>query len=224
MNILGIPVIRLEERLWDSDHIADDELSRLISEQNHLASARDKAAEILRKARKERRDLLLFSRQQAAMEQEREIVELRALLQQDTRQAVEEAIIWLVDEQLMEKQIAQALEMKAVHWAADTLRAWGTELDWDRLIAERVNELSRQQSDLKSLVLYVHPDKLDSIAAALSGHSPLRLEADSGLSPHQAVLESTLMRIDIDLDKQFDLLVEQLGKRLSRGGESDGSE
>ena len=223
MNVFGIPVIKLGVRVWESDHIKNGELSRLITEQHHLQGARDKAATILRKVRKERQDLLLFSRQQAAMEQEREIVELRALLQQDTRQAIEEAIIWMVDEQEMESHIAQKLEKNAINWAVDTLKSWGAELDWNKLIADRVNELSRQQADLKSLVLYVHPENLESISDALPGHSPLRVEADPSLSPHQALLESTLMRIDIDLDKQFDLLIEQMEKRVTHKGESDGS-
>jgi len=217
MNIFGMPVIRLAGAPVCSGLIPSEQLTTWIEQHNKWQSARTKAAKILRKARRERREILKCARQQAALEQEREIIELRALLQQDTQHAINEAVVWLVEEQNFENAIALNLKKKSVSWAVETMRNWGAELDWERLIADRVANLTRQQLGSESVTLYVNSESVESLKQKLPAAIHWRIEADPQLSPRQARLENSLLRISLDLETQFDLLLRQFENSLLSG-------
>jgi flagellar biosynthesis/type III secretory pathway protein FliH len=210
MKIFGVEVLELPAVEGVGEWIAAEKMDAMIAERQTLNLTRHKAAQLLWDARRRRRDILLRSRQQAAFEQEREMIELRALLQQDTLQSIKESVVWLVDEQKMEEHIAATLQAKAVQWAADTLREWGGELDWDKLIAERIRQLSRQQVNSGVLVLSCHPNSASRIQELLGDELPLRIDVKTGLEPGHAILENSLVRIDIDLRQQLELLADRL--------------
>jgi flagellar biosynthesis/type III secretory pathway protein FliH len=224
MKIFGIEVPELHAVENVSTWISAEKLDAMFADRQRLNLARHKAAQILWDARRRRRDILLRSRQQAALEQEREMIELRALLQQDTLQAIEESVVWLVDEQKMEAHIAATLQAKAVQWAADTLREWGGELDWDELIAVRIRELSRQQPDSGVLVLSCHPGSVSRIQELLGDELPLRIDVKTELEPGHAILENSLVRIDIDLKQQLELLAARLKEHVFSAGADRGFE
>lgn len=218
MKIFGIDVPELHISGCVGIWIPAAKMDAMISDRDKLYLTRNRAAQLLWDARRRRRDILMCSRQQAAHEQELVMIDLRAKLQQDTLKSLEESVVWLVNEQRLEEQISATLRAKAVQWAADTLRQWGGELDWDELIAKRIRQLSRQHVDSGILVLSCHPESAARIQELLGEEIPMHIDIQTELGTGHAILENSLVRIDIDLKQQLEFLAQSLKELIFSAG------
>ncbi|MCK7227226.1 hypothetical protein L8P27_05085 [Enterobacter asburiae] len=230
MTFFGHPVHVLAT-IVDPDCLlaAPDTLAGWEKTKNCVLEARNRAARSIRRSRKnarKNRQLLAMNREAQleaeAVEREREGENARKLALQNT-------VRWLVEETDLEKVVYQMALKKAGDWAIRALQQWQDEIDWSGLLSDRIREMQELLQGETTLVLRLAPGKFaDRIMAdnALNDESGVQLQmiVDNSLSEKQAILGNHLVRVTIDLEKEFTAVMAQLGAVFSYMEQENGAE
>ncbi|ECJ9816606.1 hypothetical protein HZV92_001829 [Salmonella enterica] len=190
-----------------------------------LAGWKD-AEECVQRARKQAAQRILRSRDAARKNRQRQTLKMEARLaaqsaagelacEEARRQAVDDAVQWLVAESALEKTLYQQALKTACGWAMVALQRWQGDIDWSTLLNARIGEMQATLSGEQGLMLRLAPgefaDKLRQENALKEEHSgPLRIVIDDTLSARQAILGNQLVQVTIDLEKEFAGVMVQL--------------
>lgn len=194
-----------------------------------VLQARNRAARGIRRSREKARQnrQLLTVKMTAQLEEQ---AAGRARENEKARQlALNNTVRWLVEETALEKAVYQMALKKAGDWAIKVLQQWQDEIDWAGLLSGRIREMQAQLQGETALVLRLAPGKFaDQVMAdnALNGETGVQLQiiGDNSLSDKQAILGNHLVRVTIDLEKEFAAIMAQLGAVFSYMEQENGAE
>ncbi|GAB3629260.1 hypothetical protein GCM10027419_41110 [Pandoraea terrae] len=116
--------------------------------------------------------------------------------------AVDAAVTWFADESALERTIVESLDKRIREAIASALAAFVSQQDTVEMLSLRIARNIPAMAADGGLTLRAHPDHVEGIKTALVALAPLRAMPDSRLPPSQALLESPVasVRIDIDAD------------------------
>lgn len=179
-----------------------------------LRQVRGKAARCLLRARQMRLATRQSGRQYFQLMRKRSQAQRDIYYQEAQDQAVQEGLRWLIDTQQIEQEIASHLEQKAQEWAIAALKTLIGEIDNQQLLLEHLRVPVAQAQEQGALTLHANPEQMAAVEQAFGAIPQLTVVADPSLKPTQAVLESHLLLVKIDLERHLNLLIEQLQTHL----------
>lgn len=171
---------------------------------------RQRAAQRLLRVRQRRLDIRQAARQYVQRMRRQGQAQTTQLLEQTRVQAIQETIQWLVPAQQLESALADHLAQQAAHWAVEAFKRLVEAVDQPQLLVQQLHASIRELQPHGSLTLRVHPNQLEGLQQSLCENGSVTVVADQHLQPLQAVLESPLVVIKLDLEQHVTLLIEQL--------------
>ena len=224
MKVFGIPVSVVGEDTIFQSHLSQAEMDTLLQADLVAQRARQRAAHLLWKSRFKIRQLRATVSHDLQVQLEEEKSRLQEATSQDVKNAVENAVSWLLSEQALESRLLHLVQERAVRLVAETLSHWQGEMDWEPLIARRLAELSNENHALSTAVLYIH----ESRRVWVKQHLPLdcnwRIQSDDTLQVNQARLENDVVCIVLDMNEEFQSLSQRLAQQIREKGPIDGSQ
>lgn len=136
--------------------------------------------------------------------------ECAALRQAARDTAVAETVQWMQAEMTLEQQVARQM---MVRWRPILAAGLQELLGKQDQVSWLLQQLEQQIPSLLSrdrLSLSVSPDQADQIRDALADQPQIKVEADVGLQPGQAVLDNGLVRVTLDVPAQLAWLLQEL--------------
>lgn len=125
-------------------------------------------------------------------------------------QAINDSVVWLVDESNLEHTIANRLEEHIRCLAAQALAEFADGQDPAELLVRRLVRKVPEMLRDGQLQLRVHAWVLAKVQLAFQDQPRVKISADDALTPGQAVLENDLVTVMIDLDTHLSVLLERL--------------
>ncbi len=172
------------------------------------SSARDAALAEREQARRdaqESRDAWLAEARELAEQ------EAAALAETARREAVSQAVDWLVGEATMERDILRSLERRVTEAMTDALSNFVGTLDVGERYAQRIGQALPGLVRDGALTLRVPPVHRDAVVHALRGADiVLACVPDATLTGRQARIESEWVTVCLDLDADLAALAERL--------------
>jgi flagellar biosynthesis/type III secretory pathway protein FliH len=178
---------------------------------HHLTRwVRRRAAQRLIRVRQRRLEVRQAAREYVQRMRKRSVAQTTQLFEQTRIQAIQETIQWLVPAQQLESALANHLAKQAAQWAVEALKQLVDTVDQPRLLLRRLHASIRELQPHGRLTLRVHPTQVEALQQSLSKNDLVIVVADQQLEPLQALLESPLVVIKLDLEQHITLLIEQL--------------
>ncbi len=192
------------------DVIGSETFEKMQQAEYLMQQARIEASQIIEQAQEQ----LAQARQEIALMQEQAHLQAtnhaRELAESAQSQAIADAIQWLVDEQSLERAIACEMEQKVRSLVAFAIREFAGEQDTTELLIRRISKMVDEQLKHNRVSLIVNPNQLKYIRKELGEGDELVYRTDEGLSESQAVIETSLVRMELDLDRHLELIIEHL--------------
>ncbi|WP_159084720.1 hypothetical protein [Dongshaea marina] len=210
MNPFSIAISQISGIPMTGDVIGSETFEKMQQAEYLMQQARIEASQIIEQAQEQ----LAQARQEIALMQEQAHLQAtnhaRELAESAQSQAIADAIQWLVDEQSLERAIACEMEQKVRSLVAFAIREFAGEQDTTELLIRRISKMVDEQLKHNRVSLIVNPNQLKYIRKELGEGDELVYRTDEGLSESQAVIETSLVRMELDLDRHLELIIEHL--------------
>ncbi|WP_148169596.1 EsaK [Pseudomonas chlororaphis] len=210
MNPLNIPCIALQGSTPQAMVIPAAELAQYFNATSALALARAEAEALQRQAREclaqaeeEARQIRIRARDQGIAEAANEGEALRQRL-------IEETLDWHVAETALEATLAQHLDTRLRALVAQVLEEFIGEQDGVELMVRRVRQRLLTFLAQGALTLRVCADCEQHIRHTFADYPQVQVLGSSSLATTQALLETHLFTLRIDLDAHLQSLLSRL--------------
>lgn len=210
MNPFNLPLQRLGLPAPLQVHLTAEKLIAWQRSNQLTHWVRQRAAQRLIRVRQRRLEIRQATRQYVQRMRKRGQAQTTQLLEQTRAQAIQETIQWLVPAEQLERALADHLAQQAAHWAVEAFKQLLDAVEQPRLLEQQLHASIRELQPHGSLMLRVHPNQLEGLQQSLCENGRVTVVADQHLQPLQAVLESPLVVIKLDLEQHVTLLIEQL--------------
>ncbi|MBV4465824.1 hypothetical protein KVG95_21080 [Pseudomonas sp. SWRI79] len=215
MSALNIPCLYLSGATPHSAVIPAVELADYFNATSILIEAREEAEAILQQAHASLADAQRDAQQirdkahhQGIADAASELASLRTAL-------IDETLEWLVAETALETTIAQHLDTRLRALVGAVLEEFIGEQDATELIIRRVQQRLMHFLSDEAITLRVSTSSKTKAKAIFSSYSQVRVIADTSLQDTQALLETHLFTLRIDLDLHLRSLLSRL-RQVSR--------
>lgn len=212
MNIsAALNLISLEQSVASRPVIPAHEIDRLLQAQNIIEVARQRAAEYLQSARQQRGEARARFQRRMAQQRRGWRRHYRKIFAQAKMDGTEAALNWLVDQQRWEHLVYQRLTKQIAGLLSERLQVISRDLPWEGLLFEQLGPLCNELQNAHPLTLKISP----ALSRCLSQDVlalPLTVEQDESLAFGDALLETQLVRVELKLPGQINLLCEALEK------------
>jgi hypothetical protein len=210
MNPFNLTLQRLEVPVPLQVHLSAETLSTWQQTDDLTRWVRQKAAQRLLRVRQRRLEIRQATRQYVQRMRKQVQAKTTWLLEQTRSQAIQETIQWLVPENQLEIALANHLAQQAAQWAVEVLKQLVGEVEQPQLLVQQLHASIHELQEHGMLTLRAHPHQVTGLQQLLSENVRVTVVADPQLEPLQALLESPLVVIKLDLDRHMTLLIEQL--------------
>lgn len=160
--------------------------------QEEINDIRQQAAEIIKTAEHEALFIRTEARQQGIENAEIELATLRSDI-------IYQTVEWLVDEEELEIDLASQMESKLRKLLAQSLDEYIGEQDNIDILMQRVQKRIPDLWRDEPITLRIAPEAMDAAKNLITEAIPLRIVTDPSYQPTQALLETRLAVIDIDI-------------------------
>ncbi|MGY4818372.1 hypothetical protein ACVNP3_20785 [Pseudomonas chlororaphis subsp. piscium] len=210
MNPLNIPCIALQGSTPHAVVIPGAELAQYFNATSLLAQARAEAEALQRQAREclaqaeeQARQIRIQARDQGLAEaaSEREVLRQRL---------IEETLDWHVAETALEASLAQHLDTRLRALVAQVLEEFIGEQDAVELMVRRVRQRLLAFLAQGALTVRVGADCEQHVRQTLADYPQVQVLGSSSLARTQALLETQLFTLRIDLDAHLQSLLSRL--------------
>lgn len=210
MTGLRIPITCLPGPVPPGPLIPAGELARYFDASQVLMKANDEATCLFRQAQEALAEaeqdgvrIRERARRQGIAEAESKIAAIRVT-------TVDQTVDWLIAERELEVAIAGHLDTHIRALLAQALEEFIGELDGADLILRRLRKRIPQLIADEPFTIRVPPEQIQAVEQAFADQPHMRVTADEGLRPGQAVLETRLVTLNIDLDVHLQSIVSRL--------------
>ncbi|MCU1748812.1 hypothetical protein [Pseudomonas sp. 6D_7.1_Bac1] len=210
MSALNIPCVYLSGATPHSAIIPAVELADYFNTTSMLVKAREEAEAIRQQARASLADAQRDAQQirdeahhQGLADAASELASLRTTL-------IDETLEWLVAETELETTIAQHLDTRLRVLVGAVLEEFIGEQDATELIIRRVQQRLMHFLSDEAITLRVSTSSETTAKDTFSSYSQVRVITDSALKNTQALLETHLFTLQIDLDLHLQSLLSRL--------------
>jgi flagellar biosynthesis/type III secretory pathway protein FliH len=211
MNPFNLHVSQIRAELPVGGVIPANRLDAYVGTAAVLARARDRAAAILRDARRRRLEARLESAALLARAHEEGRVRAAAQARAASAAAVAATVRWLIDAHELEARVAASLESRCRQWVAETVNQFAGEADRSALIATRIQAHIRELSSHGRFSIRLSHADFDAVLARLPEDCPFEAVADPAMRPGEACLDSPFVRLHLDLDCHLAALLTPIG-------------
>lgn len=210
MTEMARPPYRVVTTSCDSIEIIDaEQLKNIFAQDALLRNSRTRAMHYLLAARKRAHAHRLVVNERAQREVKQAFEKMKS-------EASDAALTWLVQEQTWAQNLYEAIAERMYQSLRSQLYILFDSLPWDDLLLDIIEKVV-QEARMGSIVnVYVSSDCYNSLSARLSTEY-IHIHKDHTIKAGTAIVENTVMRVQIDLRSQLDNLLEQIGRL---GGES----
>lgn len=203
MNPFNIPVRRFQIATHEKQIVRREDVEKMEQAQDILEQARSKADAIVLQAQIEIGEM----HQRAADEAKQNA----ALLAEQAKQhAISKTVDWIVDEVSIEQVIAKQMSERIRSLVTVAIREYSAIQDVSEILVRRLTKPIDEQLAKGCVTLKVHPNILPSVSSTLDKSDGLTIVADDRLGDRQARLETSLVRVDIDLDQHLQMILDKL--------------
>lgn len=210
MNLWSeLNIVIFEQDCQNWSIIPGNELIKLQQAQEIIQSARQRAAQFLLQARRQRLEHRQRFRRGLAQRRRRWQKQYRQRFAQAKEEGTQAALVWLVEQQSWERQVYQRLTQNIAGLLSQRLQEISQRLPWETLLFEHVSPLCNELKGQTSLTLKVAPTLYDNLPAEIAS-LPLLVEQDHALLPGDARLESPVVCVELKLPGQIAQLCEAL--------------
>lgn len=172
--------------------------------------ARSRIAAIVRRARV-KRDNAYHQADKVIQEAHNKALELEATWKEEAqRQAVREAITWLVQQTDIERNLIDNMKDRIRHQMRSVIEKWSNKQDVSHFMIKQLSDHVAHQSGQSNLILFVPEEHYLAMEKAFSGQ--LKVEIKPELHGAQAELSSEYLVVRFDLDLQLQLLLDSFSK------------
>lgn len=210
MTGLRIPITCLPGPVPPGPVISACELAHYFDASKVLMHANDEAAclvkqaqETLAEAEQDSVRIRDSARRQGIAEAESEIAAIRVT-------TVDQTVEWLIAERELEVAIAAHLDTRIRALLAQALEEFIGEQDGADLILRRLRKRIPQLIADEPFTIRVAPQQIPAIEQAFADQPHLRVTADEALRPGQAVLETRLVTLNLDLDVHLQSILSRI--------------
>ncbi|MBY4897873.1 hypothetical protein [Cupriavidus sp. AU9028] len=223
MNPFDIDVVSVHGELPTGGVIPGQRLDEYLGATAVLQRHRSRAAAILLAARRVRasaREQARHILQQAWCEAQRRADDAARAAHDAT---CAEVVGWLVQERELEARVAAQLEARCRNWVADAVMQFTGEMDRTALLIGRIERQLAPLARHGALRLHVCPEEMEAISRRLVARDGIELQADPGMQPGQARIDSPFVQLRIDLARHLAMLLERIRDRGLDEGEACGT-
>ncbi|WP_179958299.1 hypothetical protein [Chitinimonas arctica] len=157
----------------------------------------------LEQAKAEGETILAWSRDEGLRQAAKEV-------EQAKRDAIEDAVEWLVQEQQLERHIVVRLEKEIRALAAQAFAELVGGLDAGELLLQQLGKYVSDSINEGKLELRVNPVHWARAIDTFAAEPRILVIPDKSLTIKQAILNSAYVQIQLDLDRHLQLLVDRL--------------
>ena len=186
------------------------ELAVLFEADSIVAHARERAQALHDSADAALAQALTDAESLRAQAREQGIADAQVELDAARAALVDETIEWCVAQGQMEAAIAARMDSRIRNLVADALEAFAGRRDGADLLMMRIREAIGRQLANQPVTIYVNDDVLAETIAGCALHRNVVIHADSALAVTQAVLETPLVRVRIDLAQHLQSVLARL--------------
>lgn len=175
-----------------------------------LNSARRKAEQLIRQAKKEQQALMV---EWEAKEEEMK----KSLLQHCEAEWLEKHIQWMVQAENWEHELVDRVADRIQRCVETVLGSWCEQQSLDAILITRLSKQAQLMAQEESLILYVNPCHAEKARTHFAGR--LKVMADPSLAEDQGILTSVLLTVEISLSRHFEQLMAWVqGREKPQGG------
>ncbi|KOC93134.1 hypothetical protein NG43_12235 [Winslowiella iniecta] len=200
--------------------IRASELAEFQAANDIISAAHAEAEQIQRRAQEAAENLEQYcdevrerARQQGLEQAEEEAPALR-------QQAVANCIQWLIENHNLEHSIVERLETRLRGILAQVFEEFYGQQSGARLLMSRLQEHIETLLGEEAGTLHVNETQFDELRQAFVTHPQLRIKLDTQLEPGEALLNTPLVSLYLNLDEQLQSILSRL-EQLSQEASDD---
>jgi len=218
MTFLSVPVTQMSVTAPNGLLISACELAEFQVANDIISAAHAQAKEIENLAQQKADNLQQYcdeAREEARQQGLRQVEEEAPVLRQ---QAVSHCIQWLVDTHDLEHSIVERLEARLRGILAQVFEEFYGQQNGARLLMARLQEHIETLLGEEAGTLHVNETQFDELRQAFVTHPQLRIKLDRQLEPGEALLNTPLVSMYLNLDEQLQSILsrlEQLSQEVS---------
>ncbi|MCT4700521.1 hypothetical protein MUA02_01185 [Enterobacteriaceae bacterium H20N1] len=210
MNLpFSVPVIFVDSEWRGCTVIPAAELSRILEAEDIIHRGRCLAAEYLQTARRQRQRWRAKNRRHLLQRQRAQRRHYAKCFQQAREKGAAAAIGWMVEQHGWQQQVYRHLTQQIVQQLALRLMQMSASFPWEQLLEAEVMDLYREFQHEPALTLRVSPRMRENLPETLKT-LPVSIESSPDLSEGSALLENHLMRIELKLPHQLEMVCNAL--------------
>jgi len=205
----ALNIVILDQHGASQPIVPASEMVKLTQAQAIVESARQRAAEHLQLVRVQRREQRARFLRRMAQQRRAWQKQYRTHFTQAKEKGTEAALHWLVEQRQWELQIYQRLTREIATLLASRLRDISRRFPWEELLFEQVEPLCEELQSQSSLTLKVAVDGFEQLPEDVK-QLPLTVVKEASLPAGHAVLESSVVRVELTLPGQIEQLCDAL--------------
>jgi flagellar biosynthesis/type III secretory pathway protein FliH len=206
-GLIHVRVVHCDEPLGGV--LESNTVDRMFEPERIIKGARDRAAVLLRKARKRKAEVMNECEAQMSASKFRAIGAAEEIVKGARKKAIEEAVAWLLDEAELEAQVTQRVQAQLRTIIAHAVRQWACSTSMAEAVAGAVSSAVSEQR-LSSFVVRVSPDSLSAVAVALEDCVECTVKADPAVRSGAAEIDSEFVHISFDLASELETIIDAI--------------
>ncbi|MCL9783731.1 hypothetical protein M9194_20100 [Vibrio sp. S4M6] len=210
MNPFSIPIYHLNVYSYEQGVIPREVIEQAEQAHDIVENAKHQAEQIQLQAQRDldRAQLEIEDMHRQAIAEAEQTAAF--VVQQAKDVAISQSIDWIADEVSLEKVIALQMGEKIRALIAQAVREYAALEDVSEILLRRLSKPVEEQLKKGSVDLMVHPEVLPKLSQKVAKGDGLNLIADASLTVKQARLETPLVRVELDLERHLQHIIDKL--------------